>query len=128
MKLAPMSPTKGQPKSPSKQGLAAGDDNVSKDPFADQNSQYFGRSESPTRQSNKENAPAAGLRYGKDVQQNQAALSRQEPYQSTESKKTITRGLTTEEMQKLQLPKVKRLANVTQLCRHRELPCPYLPY
>lgn len=115
MKLAPMSPTKSQPKSPSKQGLYAGDDNVRKDPFTDAQTHHLGRSESPTRQSNKENAPA--LRYGKDIQQNQAALSRQEPYQPTESRKTITRGLTTEELQKLQLPKVKRLANVTQLCK-----------
>ena len=116
MKLAPMSPAKTQPKSPSKQALSIGDDNLSKDSFADANSQYFARSESPTRQFNKENAPAGGLRYGKDIQQNHAALSRQEQYQPTESRKTITRGLTTEELQKLQLPKVKRLANVTQLC------------
>ncbi len=117
MKLAPVSPTKGQPMSPTKQGLSVSNDNISKDPFADHNNQHYGRSESPTRQSNKENAPA---RYGKDVQQNHAALSRQEQYQPTESRKTITRGLTTEEMQKLQLPKVKRLANVTQLCKY---PC-----
>jgi hypothetical protein len=102
--------------SPTKQGLSVSNDNISKDPFADHSVQHYGRSESPTRQSNKENAPAP--RYGKDVQQNQAALSRQEQYQPTESRKTITRGLTTEEMQKLQLPKVKRLANVTQLCKY----------
>jgi cell cycle protein kinase DBF2 len=57
MKLAPTSPTKNGP-SPGKQGLSLGDENVNKDPFADQNSHYFGRSESPTRQSNKENTPA----------------------------------------------------------------------
>lgn len=115
MKLAPASPTKTQPLSPTKQGLSLGTDNVNRDPFADHNNHNYGRSESPTRQSNKENAPA--MRYGKDIQQNHAALSRQEQYQPTESRKTITRGLTTEEMQKLQLPKVKRLANVTQLCK-----------
>lgn len=117
MKLAPMAAGNNQPKSPSKQGLSVGDDNDNKDPFADPEPQYCGRSESPTRQSNKENAPAGGLRYGKDVQQNHAAISRQEQYQATGSRKTITRGLTTEEMQKLHLPKVKRLANVTQLCK-----------
>jgi hypothetical protein len=118
MKLAPMSPTKSQPTSPSKQGLSVGTDNVNKDPFADPNNrQYAARPESPTRQSNKENAPTNGLRYGKDIQQNHAALSRHEQYQPTESRKTLTRGLTTEEMQRLQLPKVKRLANVTQLCK-----------
>lgn len=115
MKLAPASPTKTQPLSPTKQGLSLGTDNVNRDPFTDHSNHHYGRSESPTRQSNKENAPA--IRYGKDIHQNQAALSRQEQYQPTESRKTITRGLTTEEMQKLQLPKVKRLANVTQLCK-----------
>ncbi|KIX93725.1 uncharacterized protein Z520_10631 [Fonsecaea multimorphosa CBS 102226] len=117
MKLAPTSPTKAQPKSPAKQGFSAGDENVSEDPFADPAAQYYARSESPTRQSNKENAPASGLGYGKGVQQNHAALSRQEQYRTADSKKTLntTKGLTAEELQKLQLPKVKRLANVTQL-------------
>jgi hypothetical protein len=116
MKLAPMSPSKSQAKSPTKQGLSVGGDNVNRDPFLDQNTQYYGRSESPTRQSNKENAPATGMRFGKDPQQNHAAMSRHEQYHQSE-KKTITKGLTTEELQKLQLPKVKRLANVTQLCK-----------
>lgn len=116
MKLAPMSPTKSQPMSPTKQGLSVGSDNVSKDPFADGNNNHYARSESPTRQSNKENAPGGGMKFGKE--QNHAALSRQEQYQPTESRKTITKGLTTEEMQKLQLPKLKRLANVTQLCKY----------
>ena len=101
MKLAPMSPTKSQPKSPSKQ------ENAYSDPFADTSTLYHGRPESPTRQSNKENAP---------VQHGHAALSRHEQYHKSESKKTVTKGLTSEELQKLQLPKVKRLANVTQLC------------
>ncbi|KAI1617738.1 cell cycle protein kinase DBF2 [Exophiala viscosa] len=113
MKLAPMSPTKSQPTSPTKQGLSVGSDNVSKDPFSDGNNHHYNRSESPTRQSNKENAPGSPLKNGKE--QNHAALSRQVQYQPTESRKTITKGLTTEEMQKLQLPKYKRLANVTQL-------------
>ncbi|KIW96731.1 uncharacterized protein Z519_02122 [Cladophialophora bantiana CBS 173.52] len=117
MKLAPTSPTKTQPKSPTKQGFSAGDENMSEDPFADPPTQYHGRSESPTRQSNKENAPASNLGYGKGVQQNHAAISRQEQYRTADSKKTMTptKGLTAEELQKLQLPKVKRLANVTQL-------------
>ncbi|KIV90693.1 hypothetical protein PV10_05321 [Exophiala mesophila] len=110
MKLAPMSPTKSQPKSPSKY------EHGNKDPFGDQTAQFYpGRAESPTRQSNKENAPASPLKYNLDGQQNHAAVSRHEQYHKSESKKTITRGLTTEELQKLALPKVKRLANVTQL-------------
>lgn len=111
MKLAPMSPTKSQPKSPSKF------ENVSKDPFADQTIQYYGRSESPTRQSNKENAPSSPGKYGAEPHQNHAAMTRHEQYHKSEKSKPITKGLTAEELQKLQLPKVKRLANVTQLCK-----------
>ena len=114
LKLAPSSPTK-QVTSPGKQGLNIGADNVNRDPFADQNSHYFGRSESPTRQSNKENTPAG---YNKEQYHSSAALSRREHYQPTESRRAVqTQGLTAEELQKLQNPKVKRLANVTQLCR-----------
>lgn len=117
MKLAPMSPTKQQGFSPGKQGLSLGDGNANGDPFAEQQSQYFGRSESPTRQSNKENASAGDFRYGKDQGQSHAALSRREQYQPTESRRNVqARGVTAEEMQKLQNPRVKRLANVTQLC------------
>lgn len=100
MKLsAPQSPTK-QPRSPLREEA---------DPFADD--QRTSRPELQTRQSNKENSPT---RY-KDT--NQAALSRREQYQATEKRAVQTnRGLTQEELQKLALPKVKRLANVTQLC------------
>ena len=80
---------------------------------------------SPTRISNKENNSPGGLRLGRDPVQNvnQAAMSRQEPYQtrdhlevSKRKSQAQLRGLTAEELEKLQLPKVKRLANVTQLC------------
>ena len=85
------------------------------DPFADPNSSYFGRSESPTRQSNKENAPSSEAKLHGN---SHAALSRREQYQAADSKRNVaTRGLTTEELQKLQNPRVKRLANVTQLCK-----------
>lgn len=119
MKLAPVSPSKGQAKSPAKQGLSRADENISRDPFSDSANHIAGPG-SPTRKSNKENTPPGG--YHPKVpalQQNQAALSRQEAYQPPESKKGAgqARGLTAEELQKLQLPKVKRLANVTQLCR-----------
>jgi hypothetical protein len=55
---------------------------------------------------------------------NQAALHRQELYQSsrplTPAKKFNTsRGLTPEELEILQKPNVKRLVNVTQLCTSR---------
>lgn len=83
--------------------------------------------DSPTRRSNKENAPlAGGLRINKEIGTNlsHAAVSRQEPYRNRERVDPTTarkpptqmRGLTAEELEKLQLPNVKRLANVTQLC------------
>ena len=76
---------------------------------------------SPLRKSNKENTPP-GIRLGKPGTPNQAAVSRQEPYQSRDEtvgkvRYNPQRGLTPEELEKLQLPKVKRLANVTQLCK-----------
>ncbi|KAL9610667.1 MAG: hypothetical protein Q9167_004647 [Letrouitia subvulpina] len=70
-----------------------------------------------------ENAPP-GIRQAKEANfaTNQAAISRQEPYQSRDlpdlasrSRFNTQRNLTTEELEKLQLPRVKRLANVTQL-------------
>ena len=76
---------------------------------------------SPTRKSGKENTPP-GVRQSKPFP-NQAAVSRQEPYQArdtdsgTKARYNPQRGLTSEELEKLQLPKVKRLTNVTQLCK-----------
>jgi hypothetical protein len=120
MKLAPMSPSKGQPKSPGKQGLSLTDENIARDPFSESVNHNI-MPGSPTRKSNKENTPPGSYHLAKSpgIQQNQAALSRQEAYQQPENKKgpAQSRGLTTEELQKLQLPKVKRLANVTQLCK-----------
>jgi cell cycle protein kinase DBF2 len=75
---------------------------------------------SPLRNQGKENTPPSSRQTQQPFIQNQAALSRQEPYQPIEqpTKKYITqRGLTTEELEILQKPHVKRLANVTQLCR-----------
>jgi cell cycle protein kinase DBF2 len=128
MKLTPSSPTKsgyGQPSlSPTKGGLAP-----TEDPLGGFNESVIHKDSSPTpgtptRKSNKENTPPGALRLGKDstFNANQAAISRQEPYQQREPldtssrKQAQIRGLTPEEREKLQLPKVKRLANVTQLC------------
>lgn len=99
LKFGQHSPTK-QPGSP-----------IKEDPFNDLQTP---KADSPTRVSNKENAPGSPTRF-----QNQAALSRHEQYQRTETKRfpQTTRGLTSEELQKLQSPRVKRLANVTQLCK-----------
>ena len=128
MKLAPSSPTKlGRhqlsPNSPNKGGIQVYDDEFGQNITDKENSIIPG---SPLRKSNKENAPPGG-RLGKEGSStpNQAAVSRQEPYQSKETqdnsghhKYSLTRGLTSEEAEKLQLPKVKRLANVTQLCQY----------
>ena len=76
---------------------------------------------SPTHKSGKENTPP-GVRQSKPSP-NQAAVSRQELYQArdtdsgTKARYNPQRGLTSEELEKLQLPKVKRLTNVTQLCK-----------
>jgi hypothetical protein len=80
---------------------------------------------SPSRKSDKENTPT-GSKPGKEgvLTPNHAALSRQEQYQSRETSDASgrnrynpTRGMTAEELEKLHLPKVKRLANVTQICK-----------
>lgn len=76
---------------------------------------------SPTKKQGKENTPP-GVRLSKPVTPNQAAVSRQEPYQARDAdsgakaRYNTRGGLTAEDLEKLQLPKVKRLANVTQLC------------
>ena len=127
MKLAPSSPTKPgrqqlSPHSPNKGGKLVYDDELDENNASQEHATIAG---SALRKSNKENAPPGG-RQGKEgnITPNQAAVSRQEPYLSKDiqdntghSKYGPTRGLTPEELEKLQLPKVKRLANVTQLCR-----------
>ncbi|KAL8811015.1 MAG: hypothetical protein Q9200_002132 [Gallowayella weberi] len=119
LKLAPPSPTKPirqqlRPHSPNKANRLPLEENV------DQTAPSPG---SPNKQSNKENA-LSGFRQTKEpvFNPNQAALSRQEPYQSRESSEQSTknrynlqRGLTPEELEKCQSPKVKRLVNVAQL-------------
>ena len=123
MRLAPSSPTKGKPQlsphSPNKTGKQAFeeivDDGINK-------SEYSLGPGSPLKKSGKENTPP-GFRSPKPATPNQAAVSRQEPYQVREAESGVKarynpqRGLTHEELEKLQLPKVKRLANVTQLCK-----------
>jgi hypothetical protein len=78
---------------------------------------------SPTRKSNKENTPP-GIRPALKKDANflgHAAQSRQEVYKTREATESrtqyIQRGLSAEDIEKLQKPSVKRLANVTQLCK-----------
>ncbi|KAH8811495.1 serine/threonine protein kinase-like protein [Xylogone sp. PMI_703] len=124
--IAPGSPTRGgAPLSPSKaNALAADDSNFGNsssgidDSIIHKSSVLSG---SPLRkQQGKENTPP-GSRQGETMSQNPAALARQEPYQSREQPQWTSRrfnthrGLTAEELEILQKPNVKRLANVTQL-------------
>ncbi|KAI7973302.1 hypothetical protein EIK77_000650 [Talaromyces pinophilus] len=126
MKLVPSSPTKsgfGTPSSPGK-GLSVLEDFNGSVIHQEAYQQAPG---SPTRRSNKENAPPGVPRLGKELglNANSAAVSRMEQYQQRDNMESVRRaqtqtmrGLTPEELEKLQLPKVKRLANVTQLCNY----------
>ncbi|KAL8773470.1 MAG: hypothetical protein Q9209_001574 [Squamulea sp. 1 TL-2023] len=119
MKLTPSSPTKAarqqlSPHSPNK---------ATRQPLDEYTNDSLLSPGSPTRQSNKENA-LSGIRQTKEAMfnPNQAAISRQEPYQSretseqgTKTRYNLQRGLTAEELEKCQSPKVKRLVNVAQL-------------
>jgi cell cycle protein kinase DBF2 len=127
LKLTPSSPVRSSvntPHSPGKGGLSV---------LEDFNESVLHRDTqpspgSPTHRSNKENAPPIP-RLGKDLglNTNPAAVSRYGQYQSRENEgsrrpqsilrsQNQLRGLTPEELEKLQQPRVKRLTNVTQLC------------
>jgi serine/threonine protein kinase len=94
------------------------------DPFSGQDAKA-GAPGSPTRKTGKENTPPSQRPQPQSTNSfvNQAAASRQQPYRQREdhsptrySNKTISAGgLTPEDVEKLQKPNVKRLANVTQL-------------
>ena len=82
------------------------------------------------REQNQENTPPALARDPRDpsseptYQRSHAALSRQELYQTRErasptvKRFNTSRGLTPEERELLNKPNVKRLVNVTQLCKY----------
>jgi cell cycle protein kinase DBF2 len=73
---------------------------------------------SPTKQPNQENTPPTG-RQTKEMA-SAASQARHEQYRpqdsSVRSRASPTRGMSAEDMEKLQLPRVKRLANVAQIC------------
>ena len=119
MRLEPSTPTRSSrqplsPTSPTRASKQAIDDSFEGSVLHQEHGFTNG---GPLKRSNKENAEP-GLRGGKEGYgtPNQAALSRQEKYQTKDIRHAPNRGLTPEEMEKLQLPKVKRLSNVTQLC------------
>ena len=113
------------PGSPNKSGRPVFDESLD----ANVNRSEFGIGPgSPTKKQGKENTPP-GARLSKPATPNQAAVSRQEPYQARDTdsgakaRYNTKSGLTAEDLEKLQLPKVKRLANVTQLCENPPV-CP----
>jgi hypothetical protein len=110
LRLDPLSPTK-----PGRQ--QAGQDSFDGDATMEHIALPPG---SPLKRSDKENTPPSA-RSGKDLTSTptHAALSRQEQYQTAPRERaSVLRGLSPEDLEKLQLPKVKRLANVTQICKH----------
>lgn len=107
-------PKQQLPTSPSK--LSIQDD---QDPFQDP------RPSSPSRLSNKENTSPSRPNLQKDNSYiSQAAASRQDPYRTQQdgsrpaspTRQKLAPSPTQAELEKLQKPAVKRLANVTQLC------------
>ena len=106
------------PTSPSKANIQAGEDIEH-----NQDLTTIGPS-SPTRKANKENTPP-GLRPAVQKESsylNHAAASRQEPYRTRDTDRSPrqhpgVQRLSAEELEKARKPTVKRLANVTQLCK-----------
>lgn len=117
--------TSGTPLSPGKSNALAVDDSYFGSASADDSVLHKSAISpgSPLRQQGQENTPPSSRLGEPSLAQNPAALSRHELYQprdqpSQATKKYNTqRGLTAEELEILQKPNVKRLANVTQLCR-----------
>jgi cell cycle protein kinase DBF2 len=110
--------------SPTKSGIPIAEDRYAVD-FPDYTVATAGAMPgSPTRKSNKENTPP-GIRPPIKKESSfvtQAAQSRQEAYKTRDEpgpRHTIQRGLSPEDVEKCQKPSVRRLANVTQLCKHR---------
>ena len=125
VRLTPGSPSKNErqqlgPHSPNKLGRHDIDPNLDET----SRQEYSTSPPKPVKLANQENTPPNAWHPKEpNYTPTQAALSRREPYQSrensdaaTKARSNVMRGLTPEEMEKLQLPKVKRLANVTQLC------------
>ena len=120
MKLEPSSPTKA-----GRQQLSVGSPNKGgKLTMEDETNSSMLPPGGALREYNQENTPPNG-RVGKDItlSPTHAALSRQEQYQSRDTSDATSRGhysptqgVSAEDIEKLTLPKVKRLANVTQLC------------
>ncbi|KAK5129010.1 hypothetical protein LTR85_000343 [Meristemomyces frigidus] len=121
-KMALQAKQQGTATSPGKEGKTS-----NMDPFGGQDAKAGAMPGSPLRKQGKENTPPTVQRPQLQQTQsfiNQAAQSRQEPYRPREDHSptrtqkqspAISGALTPEDIEKLQKPNVKRLANVTQL-------------
>jgi cell cycle protein kinase DBF2 len=116
----------GTPLSPGKSNTLAGDDSYFGNSATNIDDSIIHKSAvpsgSPLRKQGKENTPPSSRQGLEPMTQNQAAISRQEQYQSRDQpqitkKYNTQRGLTPDELEILHKPNVKRLANVTQLCK-----------
>lgn len=98
------------------------DDESTLTPQANETALQKGSPSSPLKHQGQENTPPTTQKPGAVVLASHAALSRQENYQSPRSappakKFDTSRGLTDEEREILQKPNVRRMVNVTQLCK-----------
>lgn len=119
-------PTMGSPSKLGRHGQSPGSPNKSNNGAEEGN--YLGQDTttittgSPTRKANKENTPPSG-RPGLQKETSyttHAATARQEPYKSRDTERqthVAHQRLSPEELEKARKPAVKRLANVTQLCK-----------
>jgi hypothetical protein len=122
MKLFPTigSPTKQKPETPTSPSRLKIGNNVDHS-AADTTTLTAG---SPTRKSNQENTPPSNRPVAQKEPSflTHAAQSRQEPYRTREMEGSqryypAPQRLSAEELEKARKPAVKRLANVTQLCK-----------
>lgn len=112
------------PTSPTKRDAHRPNDKYEEHAIGLDESENSNSSVNPIRTSNKENtSPGARPMLMKDSSfVTHAAASRREPYKLREQiepsqRLTNQKGFTKEELEKLQKPSVRRLANVTQLCK-----------
>ncbi|KAI1211849.1 kinase-like protein [Annulohypoxylon truncatum] len=117
-------PQPGSPLSPAKSNIQPADDIYAGTPTNVDSSIIHKDTGSPLKKQGQENTPPSKIPIRDSVyQHNQAAVSRQEPYQVRDTrpntpntkKFNTSRGLTAEELEILKKPSVRRLVNVTQL-------------
>lgn len=131
--------TSASPLAPARSNVQPTDDASFSPAAAVDNSIIHKTAQSPdavVKKQGQENTPPSRSRIPM-LNHNQAALSRHELYQSRDNNRPITpttrkfntgRGLTPEELEILKKPSVRRLVNVTQLCKRLRLPLASRPF